>query len=339
MYRKDCKTFFIALVAIVSSGANAQTVSVWPTAVVTTEDITLGDLCSLSGFSVEQRPKLQSFVVQKSPPAGGSTSIDVSEIQAAVRQAGANLATVLITGATRCEVSRPKKLANARRNADRVTPLAAATSTLGDAVRRVFAEGAAMYGGTVDLQFARTSGHLLRLAEPEYTFKVRVRGGRYVGRMIKVDVDVFRSGEFARSVPLAVNATITKSVVVAERPINLKAPVRLEDVGLSERTYDDPKRIPTSTFDSVVGQRARRFIPTGTPITLDDLELVPLVERGQLVDVISSVGGVYVRSAAKATGSGSLGDTVELRFGGSRGSVLSGIVAGHRRVHLGGAGS
>jgi flagella basal body P-ring formation protein FlgA len=69
---------------------------------------------------------------------------------------------------------------------------------------------------------------------------------------------------------------------------------------------------------------------------MSDLEVVPLVTRGQLVDVISQVGPIEARTVGRATGSGTLGDVIELRIGGRRGKTLTGVVTGQRRVVVSG---
>jgi flagella basal body P-ring formation protein FlgA len=96
---------------------------------------------------------------------------------------------------------------------------------------------------------------------------------------------------------------------------------RLDRVGLSEA-------------NRVIGQRAKRYLPAGSMIVLRDLESVPLVERGQLVTVESSVGGTVIRTVAKAIETGSLGDKVELRSTQGKRRQMFGTVTGPRRVVL-----
>jgi flagella basal body P-ring formation protein FlgA len=65
---------------------------------------------------------------------------------------------------------------------------------------------------------------------------------------------------------------------------------------------------------------------------------VPVVKRGQLVEVVSPAGSIVVRSVAKSAADGSVGDTVELRVGEGRGQTLVGVVTGARQVTVGAAG-
>jgi flagella basal body P-ring formation protein FlgA len=63
-----------------------------------------------------------------------------------------------------------------------------------------------------------------------------------------------------------------------------------------------------------------------------DLEPVPLVKRGQIVDVHSKVGGVAIVTAAKALSEGAYGDVVELRTGDRGRERFSATVTGPGHV-------
>lgn len=329
----------LAVIACWTAQIEADAVRVRPTAVVDAEKVTLGDICDLSQLSFEGLKNVEQTTVMPAPPPGGSTYVTVEEVQDALRRAGVNLATAVVTGATKCAVSRPQKSAppsSRRRGKSGATEISGIQGrTLRDAVRDAFDRWDGSDGDRIDLQFGRTSEQILNLTEPQYTFDVRVKGGRRLGRMINVDVDVLAGGKKVQTVHLVVNASVARKIVVARRAINQNATVRPEDVKLAERIFERPDDGTARRMEEVIGQRARRFIAADRPILMSDLELVPLVHRGQIVDVVSMVGRVEARSVAKALGSGGLGDVIELRAGGRRGDVLAGIVIGQRRVMVG----
>jgi len=332
------------ILACLSTVATSETIRVWPTAVITGDSITLADVCDLSLLApTPTGATVDTAVVAAAPTPGGSTYISVEQVQHALRRAGINLAMVIVTGSTRCAVSRPRQSAVPTQPVKRRgTPAAAELTThdspgrtLRDAVVRAFQQRVPAHGGTVELQFGRTSPQVLKLSEPRYSFRVKIIAGRWLGRMINVDVDVVSDGQTAQTVHLVANASLMRSVVVAKRPINQKENVSPGDVEVVERVFDQVDLTIATSIDAVVGQRSKRFIAPGRVIKVTDLELVPLVRRGQIVNVRSLVGGVEIRSAAKALGNGRLGDVVELRTGGRKGEVLTGVVVGDRRVMVG----
>ncbi len=338
MNRKECNhikriaPIILVVIAHAVTPARAETVRIWPSAVVSTDEVTLRDTCDLTRLPAATRAAVGMTVVSPAPPPGGSTQIDARDVQDALERAGVNLATVVLSGAIRCGITRP--LDAGPRSPAPVQSDPTATRTLRAAVQDAFRERAARFGGGIDLRFGRIAPQLLELTEPRYRFDVQIPEGRWIGHMINVNVDVFEADVRAKSVHLVVNASLTRRVVVARRAINLKSAIRGEDVEYADRTYDDADRLGITDTAAVVGQRAKRFIRAGDAIRTGDLETVPLVKRGQIVDVLSTAGGVQVRSVAKAASAGGLGDTVELRMGDGRGERITGVVTGQREVAI-----
>ncbi len=334
MRRKDCgtfKTMMAAMLLLPAGSTFAETVRVWPSAIVTGDEVRLDDLCAIeSGISTLNGAVLET-VVAPAPKPGGSRIIDLKQVQRALQQGGANMATVLIVGATECAVSRPSASQAAAHQSRRATDL---QGTLRAAVESAFAEATSSLGGRIALLFGRTDASLLDLAGPEYRFDVRIRGGRVLGQLINVDVDILSDGRVVQTLPLVVSATLMRDVVVATTPINVRAPILAEHVTIEQRAFDHVSDISDVTIQQVVGMRAKRFIAAGRLIDRDALETVPLVENGELVDVVSKAGGVTIRTVAKAASSGTYGDLVELRSSNRRGPKLTGYVIGKRQVSM-----
>ena len=317
-----------------------QVVRMWPRAVVVDQQIRLGDLCELSGFDPDTHERLRNLTVVASPPPGGSKAITLRQLGELIAGAGINMAQTIVRGAAECGVSRPRvmQVAASPRSAgehlkDGASEGRPAPASLGDAVVAHLDKELSRYGGTVQIDFSPRSEAARNLAGADFEFLVRRQPGRPLG-MIDVEVNVRRGDQPAQTVHLQPIVSLSRRVVVARRAINQKAPVRPEDVELTELTFSRLDRLGTTSLEQVVGQRAKQFIPAGTMIELGDLESIPLVKRGELVDVISRSGGVTVVTTAKAMGSGTLGETVELR-GCERGARrLVGVVAGPRRCEL-----
>lgn len=324
--------------APVCLAAGQPTVRLWPTAVVVHDQVRVGDLCELTGFDVEAHERLRELAVVPSPPQGGSTSVTLSQLRELIAGAGLNMARTIVKGAVECGVTRPRVLpasppdaAATERAQNR--PGAAEPQTLGDAVVAYFNQELARYGGRVQVDFGPRAGNVLDLCGPQYTFAVRRRSGRPLG-LIDVSVEVRRDGRVVQKVELQPVVQFFRQVVVARRAINQEAQIRPEDVHLMEMAFERLERPGLGDLSQAVGQRARRFLPAGTVLQGQDLEMVPLVKRGQLVDVFSSVGGVSIVTSAKAMETGSLGDLVEVRSGERKGRILTGLVTGPRRVEL-----
>ena len=339
----------VVLVALLVPPAGAladgfQSVRLWPEAVVVQDEIRLGDLCELAGFDADSHQAIRDRVVAPAPPPGGSRLVSLEEVRGALVGAGLNMARTIVKGAVECGVRRPKLLPAASPAAaapERETSRppradaasAVASRTLRDVVIDFFEQRLQRYGGRVRVDFGRTAGPALDLSGPEFDFAVRLRSGGALG-MMGVIVDVCRDGRAVQQVEFLANVTLLRDVVIARRAINQKAEIGPTDLQVTELAFDNLDRLGLTDVSQAIGQRARRFVPAGTMLNPRDLETLPLVKRGQLVEVYSRVGATTVRTAAKAMESGALGELIELRSTERRGRMLLGRITGPRKVEL-----
>lgn len=325
------------ILASATAVAGAGQVRIWPSAIVVGHEITLGDLCELSGFDAETEATIRSTPIhgQPGPPPGGSVLVSIEQIHRTLRAAGVNLATTTVSGASRCGVRRIQEVAPAtpKRPPQARPGEVSSGRSLRDAVGDYLETLIERHDGRVELQFGKTAASVLDLAEPEFEFVIRRRSGQVLG-LVNLEVDILESGETVQSVPIVVNAHYRVPVVVARGPINLRAAIGADDVQVVERTFTRIDEIGLSQPAAVVGMRAKRFIPAGTMFTGRELETVPLVRRSQLTKIQSSAGGVTVETVGKAMDDGSFGDIIELRTGGRRGVTVTGVVIGPGRVEL-----
>jgi len=330
--------------------ADAGSVRVWSSAVVTTGEVRLGDVCALRGFDEQERTALEVVVVSEAPAPGASVTLTQEPIRAALASSSVNMAAITVSGASRCRVSRPdgpvqteptvekSKTITARADAilaaDGAGDRPRSPGTLRDAVVAFFDKELRRYDGRAQVTFDRTAEQVLELAAPEYSFTVRRRGTAPLG-LIPIQVDVSRNGAVVQTIPLVVLVSMIRNVVVAERAINADATIAASDLSTIDLRFKRTDEIGLTRPEQLIGQRAKRFISAGTVLDLTDVESVPLVVRGQLIAVESLVGGVKVVTTAKVTEDGRLGEVVTVRSTDRKRVELDGVVIGVGRVRLG----
>ena len=348
----------VVIVAAAPGGAaRAASVRVWATAIVVANDVHLNDVCELRGFDPDVERALRQAIVMPAPAPGETLTLLQAKIRDAVRAAGANMAFVTIGGAARCEVSRPSQAvadapranaggAGSQTNGRPDKPLTRQAappsqdhqtrnvSTLRTAVVEFFDSELRRYRGSADVTFDRSTEQLLELTSPPYTFRVRRRGGAPLG-LVAVEVDVLSGGSVVQTVPLAVQVFMTRDVVVARRSINQGATIGLKDVETTELRFDRVEQIGLLDATRIIGQRAKRFVSSGSMIDLADVESVPIVVRGQLITLVSVAGGVEVVTTAKAAGDGLYGDTIKVRAVDNRRVEFDAVVIGPARARVG----
>jgi flagella basal body P-ring formation protein FlgA len=319
-----------ALVLLVSAaGASAQTIRIQRVGVVTDEFIRIADVAVVTGLDAASTEAIGNLRIVKSPVAGASRVLPRDPIRATLRAGGVNFAALSLMGATRCEVSRPAEMpeatqADVPRAGESRVPLAPKTRrdrtqpvTLGDAIRGYLDHSMAEYGGDVVVSLPARIQDALSLSTPEYNFRIRATDDRKLG-MVGLEVEVRRGGRLEQTLPVVADVMLTKKVVVTRRGVNRNAVVTEKDLTFAERTFTRVADIPESEPAALIGNKARRFVPTGDLIRVGDVMPLTLVERNDRVSITVRRGRVNIQTVAKAREAGGYGDVIEVMNEASR---------------------
>lgn len=343
-----------------SAFASGRSIRVFPSAVVVGDTIRIADLCELRGFPRVDEQTLGDVIIGEAPRPGGSRIVHIDRVRSVLSGAGANLATLTLSGAITCSVQRPavpitqpsaeqrsfttrKQTGTlARKRAGTLDPgplrsssqPTAGGATLRDAVLEYFHGELFRYGGRAEVIFDSGAQNMLQLSEPEYSFAVRRRGGRILG-LTSIEVDVLARDQRLQTIPLVVEVSMLRESLVARRTINEGATIRPDDVGLVSMSFSRVNRLGIGDPILAIGQRAKRIIRSGALVESGLLEPVPLVRRGQLVTLISASGSVRVVTTGKAASDGLLGEVIKVRSVDDKRSELDAVVVGVGKVQIG----
>jgi flagella basal body P-ring formation protein FlgA len=344
-----------ALLLTVQAGqAQAGQFRVWSSAVVVSDLIKLGDLAELRGLeSSDEEDSLRDIVITEAPPPGGSRIIHHELIRSALKSKGVNLAKVTLAGAAQCEVRRPaappqvvqiqagvpvvSSLINHHESKDAPSGSHQSASTLRKAIEDHFHREFARYGGHAEVMFDRSDDHVLELTGPLLEFHIRREKSNPLG-LCALEIDVIQDGKTAQHIPIVVRTALSRSVLTTRRAVNQGAAVVAADVDLMPVTFTRLDDLGLDDATLAIGQRAKRFIPAGTRIELEMLEPVPLVLRGQLITLISEVGGVRVVTTAKACANGMRGETIRVRSVDDNKIEFDAVVIGPGEARAAGGG-
>jgi flagella basal body P-ring formation protein FlgA len=314
----------------------AGTLVLHPDAVVLADNIRVADLCRMEEFTTSESAALADIVIAPAPEVGVASVVTSTDLRKALQSSGANLATLVIKGASSCDISRPRReepvetpspsarLASQHAGAKQVRP---GSQTLRSAIEAFLTTDVGVPEARVNVQYGRTDASALDLTSPPYTFEIRRTSGRRMG-LVGLEVGVSDASSTQQ------NLSVNRPAVVAARAINQGAVIGATDVQIVDMTFTRPDQLGMTNSDAVVGQRAKRFIPSGQVVDAGDLESVPLVKRGQIVNVESHVGGVSIISVATAVGGGAYGEVVTLRAGDRGKHEFSAMIIGPGRVRL-----
>jgi flagella basal body P-ring formation protein FlgA len=339
-----------------SAGVRGESLRLWSSAVVTDDSIHVEDVCELRGLDSQTERRLAQLVVGEAPAAGGSRIIHLELIRSVLAANEVNLARLTLSGATQCAVSRPsqpsptpgsaasrsstssassnRRKAEGEHKANTDSPEGANRKTLRQAVIEHFNTEFARYGGTAEITFDRTSEQVLDLSGPAYEFKVRRKGNSPLG-LCPLEVVVLSQGRSVQTVPLVVQVTLNRRVVIARRTINLGAAIAAADVELTALSFTRVDELGLDDVAQAIGQRAKRVISAGSLVETEMLEAVPLVLRGQLVTMTSLAGAVRVVTTGKAGDDGRRGEVIRVRAADDKKMEFDAVVVGPGEVQLG----
>ncbi|HSW47337.1 MAG TPA: flagellar basal body P-ring formation chaperone FlgA, partial [Phycisphaerae bacterium] len=298
-------------------------IRMYSAAVVTDDAVRLSDVADVEGEAVDLAG---SWVVASAPAVGSTKEVTVDQVERLLSQKGANLSQMMIRGPSRCTVSRPKSrvsagsqpasasIAGAHADAGELVRDEANVdpASLEAAVRSHLGRKLAGLGGVPVIKFSPGAGRVLALKRPAYEFKVTDRSESSLG-LVPIEVTVSEKDHVVQTLPMLVQVSLKKQVVVAARAINRSQRIGTDDLTAAERTFDRVEEMGLGEPGPLIGQQAKRPVGRGEQISLKDVEPVPLVQRNDLVTVWVRLGGVTVRGAAKAMSSGTYGQVVTLK--------------------------
>ena len=295
-----------------------------PTAVIVGDVIVLADVAEVTGPGASTA---EGWAIAPAPPAGTRRSIDRRVLQQALTEQGVNLADWRFHGASRCEVARPAGAAGGdafqdapstghgstdSRTIRAARPEPVDPNSLEGHLRAYLTARLAGLEGEPIFEFNAAVREALSLTAPTYRFEISCRHDRKLGQ-VPLDVTVLERDRVHTTLQMLVHVALRRQIVVAARPINRQQIIEADDLVMTERIWDRIETAELSDPARLIGQRARRFLPSQEPIALRDVEDVPLIRRNDLVTVWSRQDGFVIKTVGKAMGEASHGQTVHLK--------------------------
>ena len=149
----------------------------------------------------------------------------------------------------------------------------------------------------------------VRLAQCAQPLKTSIPYGKKSAARVTVEVRCEGPKPWKLYVP--VRRVIFQEVIVAARPLTRGSILTPDDIILTEY---DTSRLPKGYIlkdKHAVGQKLRRAVKAGDPITPGLLDTPVMVKRGQKVSLVAQSGALTVRMAGIAKADGILGQIIE----------------------------
>jgi flagella basal body P-ring formation protein FlgA len=294
----------LALIAITTTSAGAQTLSLRPTVLVSGDLVRIGDLVA------DVASDKADIAVFRAPDLGETGSVKVAAVIDALRP---HEVDVTLNGLSEVSVTRASRMIGADEIKRRIAEIVAERLRVSDTANIAVTLDAP--APTLHLD-PTESGPLQPVR-----MTLESRGGRF-------DL-TFRSGDVA--VRLTGTAHESYDAVVLTRAVARGDTIRESDVTVEKRPKAEMNAGIVRDPSAAIGMAAQQSLRAGQTIRSTDLARPQLVKRGEPVLLLYEVPGIVLTVRGKAEEAGSLGDTINILNIQSK-RVIQGVVTGPGQV-------
>jgi flagellar basal body P-ring formation protein FlgA len=264
---------------------------------ITSGQILLGDVAQVEGGDAQLVQRLLAVVLGRSPLPGKTREVDRAALLTRIRQSGIDPSQI--------ELHMP---------AD-ITVLRAAMTVehreIEAAVRSFVEQQTRGAGGSLRIKEIRVNEAVVL---PQGQLTIRVAGPKnadWVG-LIPINVFLKVDEEPEKRVYATVSIERLTRVVVTRRPLGRYKSIDDEDV---EVKFLDAAGLPAdciTKLETVIGQRTRRPLDSGSVLTSDTVEFPPLVKSGDRVRIIAETSGLRISAFGQVKQKGAQGELIQV---------------------------
>ena len=129
---------------------------------------------------------------------------------------------------------------------------------------------------------------------------------------IPFSVQVMVDGRTVKKVTAPATIEVWSDVAIAVKPLGRYQPIEADDIVLKKMNL---ARMPSNAIvcaDQVLGRRANRNIAANSVLRSDQVEMPPIVKRGDVVQVVAESAILRVSAKGQAKENGAKGDRIQV---------------------------
>lgn len=276
--------------------------------------VRLADVAEIQDADEILAARLGAVTIAPAPAAGRELRLDFESVRSRMSAQGINLSNLEFSGTSLVIIS------GAGESRDRSRPVGVSEpiqhrleDLISKAVVRYVAERAPELGNlTVAVHLSSEQASAIASAVGQ---RFELAGGKapWTGAQTFNVQFTDRQGK-QREIPVACQVETLPRVLVLRFNVSRGHVLQADDVTWKQlgAPAEKDKVAGLNRLEAVMGQETKRALRAGEPITAQDIRGIPLIRRGDIVTVVSRLGGITVRMEAKAESEGTLGQPVKL---------------------------
>ncbi len=295
-------------------GASFSSIKTRDKVYINNEKIKLGDIAEIHSKDRRTDQILKNIIIGNAPLPGQTRFIDHNYIQIRLKQNGIDPSGIVMQGPKSIEVVRsfikiPKKK-----------------------VEKIISDF--IYANVpwdkkeVSIKSIKTNDDMIF---PAGNITYEIVPPKNMNRLSKIPmaVDFKVNGKFQKRIWTIVNLAIYQDVVFVKRPIGRYQKITEEYICLKKM---DISRLPSNTIsdmEEALGKRAGRKINSQSVLRADQIELPPLVKRGDVVLIIAESDSLRVTALGEVKKTAGRGDRIRVVNLDSKKGVFAKVVDSH----------
>jgi flagellar basal body P-ring formation protein FlgA len=297
-------------VPLVSWGASIVII-VPPEAQVPGPQITLGDVAEIQGEPADTVARLRQVLLGQAPPAGVERLLSKSTLITQLKHQGLWTQEIQFQGALQIRVMRasqrldPQHMeAVVRQALSRRLPQTTQPTSIRDirGLSPVFVPlGPVQYEVTAP-------GRTMVRGSTSFTLTIQVAG--------KVEKQLHGTATIA----------VMQEVVSLVRPVAQGEIITPDAVSRTQVQVTQPLRQVATQPEDVIGKHARRSLAGNAPLSTQDVTTVPVVHRGDIVNIVLESPLIKVSAPGEALEAGKPGDTIRVKNTSSNREVRAQVI-------------
>ena len=283
--------------SLYGAGMNTVSVRVFKRSVVKSDEILLGKIAEIKGDKRALIRKLSDIVIGKAPLPGKSRQIDEDYLKIRLKQNGIDLSQINLLFPSKIEISR----AFIEISKTKIIKV------ISEFLLRVV---------PWDKERVRIKKICVKenvvLPEGNVSYSVvPPKSTDFLGT-VPLSVHFMVNGHLQKTIWVLANIEVLAEMVVTKRPLRRYQLITEDTIQVKKMYLTKTKPNIVTSREDILGKRTKRAINANVVLRKDDIELPPLVRRGQLVTIIAESDGIKITTLGEVRKSGCLDERIRV---------------------------
>jgi flagella basal body P-ring formation protein FlgA len=301
----------VLLISGAASAAEPLQITLTPKAAVDEENILLGCIATIQGGEEGQAENLGRIDLGRSPLPGQSLTLYRNQVEARLKQNGIDPSQCRFVDAGPVKVIRNH------------------AGVSDDDIRAaVEAYIQAHAPWKPDQMKIRTINYSQSHKLPPGRVGVQVVAPKHTDWLgaVPFQVRLLVDGQPVKRTTVSAYIEVWQEVVLAAKPLGRNQPITREDLTLQSMNMAGVPANAIVNIDQVIGRRANRAIAINSILRVDQVDLPPVVRKGDVVQVLAESAQLKITTQGVAQENGGVGQKIQVMNVASKKNVLARII-------------